>query len=178
VILLLNGAFGIGKTTVARVLAARIPNALVFDPEMIGLILQRGLRLLGRTVDDFQDLPTWRRLTVAGLRMTRLLSRNVIVPMAFSDTAILEEVRRGVSRFETQLLHVCLVAPVDEVYRRLRSRGADPARHAWEYRRAAECCAVHEREVFAHHVSALDRTPDQLAQEILSVIQHDGHRST
>ena len=177
-ILLLNGAFGIGKTTVARVLVARVPDALLFDPEIIGLPLQRGLRLLGHAVDDFQDLPAWRRLTLAGLSLARLWSQNIIVPMAFSDTEILEELRRGVSRFEPQLLHVCLVAPVDEVYRRLRSRGADPARHAWEYRRAAECCAVHEREVFAHHVSALDRTPDQLAEEILSVIQHDGHRST
>ena len=56
-ILLLNGAFGIGKTTVARVLVARMPNALLFDPEMIGLILQRGLRLFGRTVVRRITLP-------------------------------------------------------------------------------------------------------------------------
>jgi len=177
VILLLNGAFGIGKTTVARVLVARVPNAVLFDPEMIGLVLQRGLRLLGRTVADFQDLPSWRRLTIAGLRMARLGSRNVIVPMAFSDTGILDEVRTGISRFEPRLVHVCLVAPVEEVHRRLRTRGADPTRHAWEFRRAAECCAAHERDVFAHHVGALDRTPDQLAQEILSVIRHEADRS-
>jgi chloramphenicol 3-O-phosphotransferase len=178
VILLLNGAFGIGKTTVARVLVARVPNALLFDPEMIGLVLQRSLRFLGRPVDDFQDLPAWRRLTIAGLRIARLWSRNVIVPMAFSDTGILAEMRTGISRFEPQLVHVCLVAPVEEVHRRLRARGADPARHAWEYRRATECCAVHERGEFAHHVSAVDRTPDQLAQAILSVIQHEGDRPT
>lgn len=170
-ILLLNGAFGIGKSTVARLLVTRTPNASFFDPETIGVILQRGLRLLGRTVDDFQDLPAWRRLTIAGLRTARVVSPNVIVPMAFSDLRILQEVRSGVSRFEPHLIHVCLVAPIEEVHRRLRSRGADPVSHAWEFRRAAECCAAHESDAFARRITARGRTPDELAQEIQAIMR-------
>jgi len=54
VILLLNGAFGIGKTTVARALVARLPRSVLFDPELIGMALQG-------TAGDFQDRKAWRR---------------------------------------------------------------------------------------------------------------------
>jgi hypothetical protein len=37
-VLLLNGAFGIGKTTVSRLLVARSPRAVVFDPEWMGIL--------------------------------------------------------------------------------------------------------------------------------------------
>ena len=167
-IVLLNGAFGIGKTSVARALAARIPGSLIFDPEAIGIALQRAARLLGRTVDDFQDLSAWRRLTVAGLRLARLRSADVIVPMAFSNPAYLEEVRNGIGRFEPRLHHYCLVAPVDVVHGRLRKRGADPVGEEWEFRRASECCAVHGSSAFAEHVDARTRSPEELAAHLLA----------
>ena len=63
----LNGAFGIGKTTVARALVKRLPRAVLFDPEPIGVLLQRF-----RRVDDFQDLRAWRRLTIFGIRIARM----------------------------------------------------------------------------------------------------------
>lgn len=92
-ILLLNGAFGIGKTTVARALGRRLPHSLVFDPEPIGVALQRAARLAGRNVDDFQDLPSWRALTVTGLRVARVFWPRILVPMAFSNTTYLDEIR-------------------------------------------------------------------------------------
>lgn len=168
-IILLNGAFGIGKTTVARLLVARMGGALLFDPEWIGIVLQRGARIVGRRVDDFQDLRAWRTLTIAGIRLARRIRPNVVVPMAFSNVAYLQEVRGGVERFDARVLHICLRAPLDVVHERLRRRGADPVRQAWEYRRAAECCALHGDAAFGLHLSA-DRAPDEIADEIADEI--------
>ncbi len=163
-IVLLNGAFGIGKTSVARVLVTRLPDAMLYDPEIIGIILQRALRMFGRNVPDFQDLRLWRRLTIAALRVMRLFRKNVIVPMAFSDAKFLQEIRRGISRFEPQQLHFCLIAPVEIVHERLRTRAPTGG---WEFRRAAECCAVHRDEIFAIHVDAANHTVEEVADEIL-----------
>src|SRR5688572_14382278 len=139
-IVLVNGAFGIGKTSVARSLAARLHRAVVFDPELIGIALQRLLRLVGRDVDDFQDLRLWRRLTIIGLRFARMLWPNVIVPMAFSNGAYLDEIRAGLHRFEPNVVHYCLVAPLEVVHQRLRGRGVDLATDDWLRRRTSECC--------------------------------------
>lgn len=162
-IVLLNGAFGIGKTTVARLLVARIPRAVLLDPEIVGIALQRTARLLGRRVDDFQDLKTWRRWTIAALRITRVFWPNVIVPMAFSNEEYLHEIRRGLNRFEPHVLHFCLITSLPVVHERLRQRG-DAAE--WEYRRAAECCAAHQSDAFATHIDATDRAPEEIAGAI------------
>jgi predicted kinase len=162
VIILLNGAFGIGKTTVARLLVPRLGRAVLFNPEIIGSALQRTARVFGRDVYDFQDLPSWRRLTVAALRVTRMFFPTVVVPMAFSNAAYLREIRDGISRFEPDVFHFCLVAPVEVVHDRLRGRGDD----AWPYKRAAECCLAHASDEFATHVAA-DRDPRVIAAEIV-----------
>lgn len=164
-ILLVNGAFGIGKTTVARAIVRQLRRAVLFDPEWIGIALQRVAR-----VSDFQDLRSWRRLTIATLRLVRLFVPNVVVPMAFSNAAYLEEIRAGILKFEPRLFHVCLVAPLEAVHDRLRMRGANPTDHAWEFRRAAECCAVHQQEQFATHVRAEGREPEEIAREILALL--------
>ena len=164
-ILLLNGAFGIGKTTVARILVRRLPNAVLYDPELIGIALQRTARLFGRNVPDFQDLRLWRRMTISALRIVRLFRQNVVVPMAFSNASYLQEIREGIARFESQQLHVCLVAPIDVVHQRIQSRNLPDA--TWQMRRAAECCAVHHDEIFATHIDASDRDVHAIAEEIL-----------
>jgi gluconate kinase len=162
VIVFLNGAFGIGKTTVARALVARLPRAVLFDPEPVGIALQRL-----RRVDDFQDLALWRRLTILGLRLTRLLWPNVVVPMAFSNAAYLEEVRDAVSRFEPRVLHFCLVAPYEVVHERLQQRGDAGT---WAERRARECCDVHAEPRFAVQIDA-QREPSAIVEELLRLTE-------
>ncbi len=160
-ILLLNGAFGIGKTTVARAFVARSPRTVLFDPELIGMALQRIVR-----VDDFQDLRAWRRLTILGLRITRWFRPNVIVPMAISNPAYLREIVKGIRRFEPRVVHFCLTAPIDVVRERLRQRPPN----AWVERRAAECCVAHGDETFGTQIDATTRTPDEIAEELLRAI--------
>jgi hypothetical protein len=167
VILFLNGAFGIGKTTVARLLRRRIPHSAIYDPELAGLALQRLARLGGRDIRDFQDMRLWRSLTALGLRLTRLVRPNVIVPMAISDERVLGEFLGAAAALDSDVRHYCLVAPEDVVHARLDARGATRHGNAWEYRRAAECCVAHGSPAFAVQVDAAQRTPHQLADAIV-----------
>jgi hypothetical protein len=61
VIIWINGGFGAGKTMLAEELHRRLPDAVVYDPEDVGLMLWRWMRPNG----DFQHLPSWRELVVA-----------------------------------------------------------------------------------------------------------------
>jgi hypothetical protein len=172
-VILINGAFGIGKTTVARKLSRRLPKSVVFNPELIGVVLQRSGRLAGRSIEDFQDLPSWRKLCVLGIRAAAALRSHVIVPMAFSNEAYLREIRAGIGRFEPRALHFCLVAPFTVVSERLRRRSGNGAGSdmEWEYRRAAECCAAHASASFAERVSTENRTADRVVDFLLARLE-------
>jgi hypothetical protein len=79
VIIWLNGGFGAGKTTLAEELHRRLPDAVVYDPEDVGLMLWKWMRPDG----DFQHLPSWRELVVAtALSLRRHHAETLIVPMS------------------------------------------------------------------------------------------------
>ncbi len=175
-VVLINGAFGIGKTTVARRLSRHLPGSVVFDPERVGFVLQRFRRLSGRPVEDFQDLPSWRRLSILGIRAVRTFRPHVLVPMAISNLSYLREIREGIARFEPRSHHVCLVAPFPVVRERLRRRegwkGDDGM--AWQLRRAAECCSAHEGAGFEERVPAGDRTVGEIVDDLLERLKAEG----
>jgi AAA domain-containing protein len=167
-VVFVNGAFGVGKTAVSRLMVRRLPDALLYDPEPVGVLLQRLRAIVRRPAGDFQDLPSWRRATVRGIRLARALRRVIVVPMAFSNVAYLREVREAVSRFDEDVRHFCLLAPLPVVLERLARRSlGSPADLEWQRTRAAECCAVHPGEEFAEHVDAGSSSALGAAQEIL-----------
>lgn len=178
-VVFLNGAFGIGKTTVARCLRGRLPGSAIYDPELAGLVLRRlpsWIPLEGRGTDDFQDLAAWRRASVLGIRAVRALRRTVIVPMALSQIDYLHELVRGARRFDVDVRHFCLVAPLPVVLERIARRGGGlaPGALGWQVRRAKECCAAHASAEFAEHVPAADLTPEQIAAEIAARLSGRG----
>lgn len=167
---LLNGSFGIGKSTVARALRTRLPRAVIFDPEWIGFVLQR---LPGGSGDDFQDLPRWRRLTVLGARLAGLVGSPVLIPMTFSEPSYLHEVQAGLARSRRSVLQFCLTAPLDVVRGRLAARGepVDDPRWSWVHRRAAECCHAHQGPTFGPFVETEGRTPEVIAAGLATDIE-------
>ena len=170
-VVFINGAFGVGKTSVARALRRRLPGSVLFDPEVAGYFLRRLPRwvpLRGRGTGDYQDMPAWRNLAVRGIRAARVGWARVIVPMAFSNPDYLDKIRGAVRRFDADVRHSCLVAPFACVSERLRGRGADPHRNAWEFRRAEECCAAHARPAFAGQVQTEGRDVGAVADELLA----------
>src|SRR5262245_2788409 len=99
VVILVNGSFGVGKTTVARLLRRRLPRSAIVDPEPIGLPLLLLSRAwpFGPRVTDFQDLRAWRRASALVVRIMRRLRGTVIVPMAYSNPLCLRELQRGIA---------------------------------------------------------------------------------
>jgi predicted kinase len=169
VFVLINGAFGIGKTTVARRVRALLPGAVLFDPEWIGFALRR-LPGVPKT-DGYQNLRSWRRLSILGARALGSVSRVVLLPMSFSDPAVLAEIRSGLTAGGRPVHHFCLVAPLDVVQARLTCRGEpiDDPRWTWVHRRAAECVVAHRGAEFATPTSTIE-SPDRVAADLAARI--------
>ena len=169
-VVFINGSFGVGKTTVARLLVRQLPHSGLFDPEPFGVVL---LHLSAHwpptaRVDDFQDLRLWRTASVRLIRAARGLRRTVVVPMTFSNETYLGEFLSGARRHDADTRHFCLTAPLDVVRERLGRREGRRGPSAWLLRRSAECCVAHSRPEFAEHVATENRTPQAVADEILA----------
>lgn len=174
-IIFLNGSFGVGKTTVARVLRRRIKGSAIYNPELAGQLLRyvpRRKPLSGPETEDYQDFRAWRACTLLGIRITRLVRDTVIVPMAFTNPAYLAKLRSGAARFDPNVRHYCLTAPLAVIRERLSQRAefSSPADQAWQFRRAAECCAVHDRPEFREQICTEHRSVDEVAADILGRI--------
>ena len=98
-ILMINGSFGVGKTTIAKLLRGSLPGSAIYDPEWIGFFFRRlpkWIKLNGSGSDDYQDIALWRRSTVAGVRLFRLFVPGpVIVPWLSAVVTILMKLSGG-----------------------------------------------------------------------------------
>jgi hypothetical protein len=123
VIIWLNGAFGAGKTTLAAELHRRLPDAVVFNPEDVGLMLWKWLPPGG----DFQHLPSWRELVVAtALSLRRHHADTLIVPMSLIRDAYRAEILGGLADAGEEVLHVFLELDAEVLRERLNARVTHP----------------------------------------------------
>ena len=100
VIVWLNGPFGVGKTTAARRLCERLPDAVIADPEPLGWMLRR---TIGRG-RDYQDLRLWRRVTTRMIRRRARRHAVVVVVMSVLNPAHLDEMLgRAASHQEAEM---------------------------------------------------------------------------
>jgi len=172
VIIWINGAFGAGKTTLAEELSRRLPDAVVYDPEDVGLMLWKWLPPDG----DFQHLPSWRELVVAtALSLRRHHADTLIVPMSLIRDAYRAEILGGLADAGEEVLHVFLAADANVLRERLNARVTLPGR---EWDQAArefgmtgldEMAAAAARQPGGTLVLRSDRlTPAELADEVLA----------
>jgi len=185
VIIWINGGFGAGKTTLAEELHRRLSDAVVYDPEDVGLMLWKWMRPNG----DFQHLPSWRELVVAtALSLRKHHAEMLIVPMSLIRDAYRAEILGGLADAGEEVLHVFLEVDAGVLRERLNARVAHPDREWDQAAREFGMTGVDEMVAAAasQPVGTLmlrsDRlTPAELADEVLAradlrEVHRDGKR--
>jgi hypothetical protein len=152
-IIMLNGSFGVGKTSVAHILLTRLPNAMIFDPEGVGQLVRQittGVRTGLEDTDDFQDIPLWRTLTVAtAQQLYHQYQRTLIVPMTLARRDYLDAIRSGFATI-APVYHFCLTASLSTVQQRLRARGDGPG--SWPWRKALQYVRQFDDPYYRDHI--------------------------
>jgi predicted kinase len=173
VIIWLNGGFGAGKTTLAGELHRRVPDAVVYDPEDVGLMLWKWVRPNG----DFQDLPSWRELVVVtALSLRRHHADTLIVPMSLIRDDYRAEILGGLADAGEEVLHVFLEADIGVLRERLDARvgipdnpGANQSAREWALSRTDAAIVAAARQPGGTLMLRSDRlTPAELADEVLA----------
>jgi hypothetical protein len=114
-IIWINGAFGVGKTTTARLVQRMAPRVRFWDPEQVGTMLRTVISDV--VVRDFQDWSAWR---------------EVVAPQTVLSREYMEEIADGFAALSLPVFQVLLDAPLEVLRERIL---ADPceAALAWRY---------------------------------------------
>jgi hypothetical protein len=139
VIVWINGPFGVGKTTTVEELRGLLPEALIFDTELIGYALRSTLAVT-HPVADFQDWAPWRESVVAVLAaLDRYTGRVVLVPQTVVVQDYWTEIAEGLRSQGVELRAFTLDASTEEHEKRIADDGAvPPATAQWRLARAVD----------------------------------------
>ncbi|MFJ9588709.1 AAA family ATPase [Streptomyces acidicola] len=115
-----NGAFGSGKSTLVDELRSRWPEALVYDPEMVGYVLREIVEV---PTGDFQDLRLWRR-QVADLAvgLAEEYHRPVLVPMTLVNPGYVSEIFGALTDAGIDVHHFFVKVPREVLEKRIDGR--------------------------------------------------------
>ena len=166
-IIFVNGAFGVGKTTTAQKIVELLPNSMLYDPEEVGYMLWNILRPIGLD-GDFQDYAAWRPLVASvaeGLRDA--YKRTLVIPMTIWKKTYFTEVTDGLRRVDPDFHHFCLAAPLETIHGRLRQR-AEQAEGAWAFQQTAKCVQAFQSPMFDERIDTAALGPDDIAAQILA----------
>jgi ribose 1,5-bisphosphokinase PhnN len=167
-IILINGAFGVGKTTVAERLLFALPNSMLYDPEEVGFMVRaitQGVRSGVEDTDDFQDIELWRSLVViTAEQLYKKYRRNLVVPLTLARPAYLRQIKAGLARIGPELHHFCLAASAQTIQQRLEQRGDEPG--SWAFQQTARCVNALRSPEFKQHINA-EQDPQQIVNLVL-----------
>ncbi|KUL47143.1 AAA family ATPase [Streptomyces regalis] len=119
-----NGAFGSGKSTLVDELRPRWPEALVYDPEVVGYVLREIVEV---PTGDFQDLRLWRR-QVADLAvgLVEEYGRPVLVPMTLINPGYVGEIFSKLTDAGIEVHHFFLKVSREVLEKRIDGRSFTP----------------------------------------------------
>ena len=167
----INGAYGVGKSTTAEALHKRIAASFIFDPEMVGNCV-RETKPDSLWRDDFQDYPSWRQMTYFLLKELHQMSPGtVIVPMTILNPSYYSQVIGRLRNDGIQVAHFILEATPETIGERILARGEDKG--CWCYRQISRCVAALRDDISGIKLNTEHKSTDGMVSEILAYLgQH------
>lgn len=167
-ILWINGAFGAGKTETATELQKRIPNSMLYDPEMIGSVI---LHVIPKEIrkNDFQDYPVWRESNYSILKYLDSEYKGVIiVPMTIVNPQYYDDIIGSLRKDGIIVQHFVLAASKETLEKRLLKRGEVP--NSWPSQQIDRCLLGFKNELFQPQIDTENHTISEVAEKIASMV--------
>jgi deoxyadenosine/deoxycytidine kinase len=170
---MINGAFGVGKTSVANCLTKNIKNSMIYDPEKIGLLLTniipREIMHDEEKTDDFQDLILWKKIVVTiAQEIKERYNRHLIIPMTIRKPEYFEYIFNGMKNIDDDIYHFCLTASLDTIHSRLKQRGEIPGN--WAFLQTEKCLKAYNSYNFSEYIDTTNISVEYITQIIIDRI--------
>ena len=162
-IIWINGAFGVGKTSVSLELSNILENSIVYNPENMGLFLRENL---GYKKDDYQDYELFKKINYYVIKDLAQHFKNVIVPMTITNKKIYEMIIEKLSK-NIKTKHIILIGNKKTIKNRLDSR-IDSTE--WSYKQIERCIKAFETGITGNLIDTNDRSIKEIVEEILNLL--------
>ncbi|MFK0265256.1 NUDIX domain-containing protein [Streptomyces angustmyceticus] len=177
----LNGTFGAGKTTTAHELLDLLPGSTLYDPELLGSGLRSMLPAKRfEEIDDYQDLPSWRRMVVdtAAALLTEVPG-PLVTPMTLLRQEYRDEIFGALAARRIPVRHVLLHAEETILRARIAERqdpsgdaGATASTRRWSLEHLGPYAdALPWLRGDAHVVDTTRLTPRQTAERVAEAVR-------
>lgn len=140
-IIMINGPFGVGKTSVASALREKLTDFMIFDPEEIGFMLRNivtdDVKHPSEKTGDFQDIILWKELTAhVAEKLISTYNKSLIIPMTVHNTEYFKYIINEFKKFDS-VRHFCLLAQRKTIEERLSARGEQYG--SWAFTQIDKC---------------------------------------
>jgi hypothetical protein len=167
----LNGNFGAGKTTTARLLQTALP-ARVFDSEHIGFLLRPIIGDIPCT--DFKEWAPWRGLTIETARQVLdFTGGTLVIPQSVLQHDYWTELMDGFAKYDLPVHAFTLHADRDVFTARVAADTAEPTAKQWrlDHRDAYETALDDWMAAETTVVDTTHRSPDATAAHIRELVR-------
>ena len=163
----LNGAFGIGKSTVADCLAKRLGRAHVFGAEEVGNAIRDNYPKEARRSVIFEDYPLWRETNYKLLLdIYGKYDGDIIVPMTLVREESYADIIAKLREAGASVEYIFLDGDRKAIRDRILSRGE--SEDCWCMQNMDLCLDAQRKDKHARHIDATNNSPEKIVRLILA----------
>ena len=164
-IIWLNGAYGVGKTTIGKLLKDELRPSFIFDPEAVG----NGIRdnypeeLFYET---FEQYDIWLKTCYEILKdISSHYDGTIIVPMTLLFKKSYQWIIRPLKEKGIDVRYIFLDADYETLYKRMVESGREE-KDSWCVNHINDCLKQQKSDNNAIHINTVNRTPHEIVNDI------------
>ena len=162
----INGAYGVGKSTVAECLKKKLNKAHIFDAEEVGNAIRDNYPEESKHSVIFEDYPLWRETNYKLLLdISSKYDGDIIVPMTLIREESYIDIIKKLQDNGISVKYTFLDGDYQTIRDRIISRGEKE--DCWCMQNINTCLEIQNNENHAIHINSINQTPEQIVKMIL-----------
>ena len=169
-IIWIDGAYGVGKSTLAEKLHALLPNSFIFDAENVGNAVRDNMPQSVYYSETFEGYPLW--FHICNELLTELTDRFdgvVLVPMTLMRRESFARFAEPLRDQGIEIVHMLLESSREIIHDRILERGENE--DCWCMRHIDDCLSAQQHFEDVIRVPSLGQTADELAKGIIQRLE-------
>lgn len=167
-IIWINGAYGVGKSTLAEALKNKIDNAMIFDAEEVGNAVRENYPNEPYGV-IFENYPLWSEFCYRLLKdIHNTFHKNILVPMTLLQKSSYANIIERLLEDGIDVRFIILEASYQNIHGRILARGEDE--DCWCMQNIQMASVASNSITGGYHINTDNKTVDELASVVLEYI--------